>query len=62
MIGILLNEKQQKELESLLNKEIQSLLVIQCEREHGTIVKRGLREKQEILCSVLRLIEQKEKI
>ena len=62
MIGILLNEKQQKELESLLNKKIQSLLIIQCEREHGAIVKRGLREKQEILCSVLRLIEQKEKI
>ncbi|MDQ0247918.1 hypothetical protein J2S09_005600 [Bacillus fengqiuensis] len=61
LIGILLNEKQQRELESLLNKEIQSLLAIQCEKEHGAIVKRGLREKEEILYSVLRLIGQKEK-
>ncbi|WP_078415027.1 hypothetical protein [Priestia abyssalis] len=61
MIGILLNEKQQKELESLLNKEIKSLSVSQYGKKHRPIVERGLWEKQEILYSLLRLIRQKEK-
>lgn len=62
MIGILLNEKQQKELESLLNKEIESLSVKQGGKKHRPIVERGLWEKREILYSLLHLIRQKEKI
>lgn len=61
MIGILLNEKQQKELESLLNKEIESLSVNQCGKKHRPIVERGLWEKKEILYSLLHLISQEGK-
>ncbi|HWO94813.1 MAG TPA: hypothetical protein VNM45_00340 [Bacillus sp. (in: firmicutes)] len=62
MIAILLNEKQQRELEYLLNKEIENLSVIQYERKHRAIVERGLREKEEILYSLLLLIGQKKKL
>jgi hypothetical protein len=62
LIGILLNEKEQRELESVIKNEITVLDELHNQMSHNHIIQRGLKERMDILHNLLYRIQLNKKM